>query len=69
MTEHERTAMTLIAAAELSRRVFQLRDDWAESSPEKKTELWRNLHDANMQYHRVTNHPGDFTLILEEKPL
>ncbi len=67
MTEHERISMILIAAAKLSQQVFQMRDNWAESSPGTKAELWRNLHEANTLYHRVTNHPDDFVLTIEEK--
>ena len=67
MTPTEHAAMTMIAAAELSRRVFEMRDNWAESSKEKQQDLWRNVHSANSLYHQIKNYPGDFQITVAEK--
>jgi len=43
----------LAAARSLSIAVFQMRDHWAESSPERQTELWKIAHDRNAELFEV----------------
>lgn len=48
--DHDRL---LAAARSLSIAVFQLRDQWAEASPEKQTELWKAAHTRNAELFEI----------------
>lgn len=39
----------IVAAHNMTARVYSTRDNWAESSPEKQNELWRAMHEANAE--------------------
>lgn len=43
----------LAAARRLSIAVFQMRDQWSESSPERQAELWKSAHDRNSELFEI----------------
>lgn len=43
------------AALDLARAADRMRDDWAESSPERQQELWTALHEASDALRDVTD--------------